>query len=41
VTENQKHFFFEHYGLSNQDLEKLSGGRLVGWGDYADIYFST
>jgi TldD protein len=39
VTENQKHFFFEHYGLSNQDLEKYLAAALSAGGDYADVYF--
>ncbi len=39
VTENHQHFFFEHYGLSNQDLEKYLQAALSAGGDYADIYF--
>src|SRR5258708_32841819 len=39
VTENQKHFFFEHYGLTNQDLERYLQAALSAGGDYADLYF--
>ena len=39
MTEKQQHFFFEHYGLSNQDLEKYLQAALSAGGDYADIYF--
>jgi len=39
VTENQEHFFFEHYGLTNQDLEKYLQAALSAGGDYADLYF--
>ena len=37
--ENQRHFFFEQYGLTNQDLEKYLQAALAAGGDYADIYF--
>src|SRR5450631_3161403 len=39
VTTTQKSFFFEHYGLTNQDLEKYLQAALAAGGDYADIYF--
>jgi TldD protein len=39
VTTSQHHFFFEHYGLTNQDLEKYLGAALSAGGDYADLYF--
>ena len=39
VTENKEHFFFEHYGLTNQDLERYLAAALSAGGDYADLYF--
>src|SRR5258708_4902130 len=39
VTEKQQHFFFEHYGLTNQDLENYLQAALSAGGDYADVYF--
>jgi len=39
VTAQQSHFFFEHYGLTNQDLERYLAAALSAGGDYADIYF--
>src|SRR5256886_616135 len=39
VTENQQHFFFAHYGLTNQDLESYLQAALSAGGDYADLYF--
>src|SRR5258707_2246630 len=39
VTETRQHFFFEHYGLTNQDLEKYLAAALSAGGDYADLYF--
>src|SRR2546428_10196156 len=39
VTENKEHFFFEHYGLTNQDLERYLAATLSAGGDYADLYF--
>src|SRR6266571_3833142 len=39
VTENKQHFFFEHYGLTNQDLERYLAAALSAGGDYADLYF--
>ena len=38
-TANQEHFFFEHYGLTNHDLEIYLGAALSAGGDYADLYF--
>ncbi|MGC2246648.1 MAG: DNA gyrase modulator, partial [Terriglobales bacterium] len=35
----QERFFFEHYGLSHQDLEGYLGAALSAGGDYADLYF--
>ena len=39
VTTQQAHFFFEHYGLTNQDLENYLAAALSAGGDYADLYF--
>src|ERR1035437_10802923 len=39
VTANQERFFFEHYGLTNHDLEIYLGAALSAGADYADLYF--
>lgn len=39
VTANQQRFFFEHYGLTNHDLETYLAAALSAGGDYADLYF--
>jgi TldD protein len=39
VTANSDRFFFEHYGLTNQDLESYLSAALSAGGDYADLYF--
>src|SRR6266571_1535161 len=39
VTENKEHFFFDHYGLTNHDLETYLAAALSAGGDYADLYF--
>src|SRR5271157_5434520 len=39
VTVHQEHFFFEHYGLANQDLERYLAAALSAGGEYADLYF--
>src|SRR6202167_2824273 len=39
VIANQEHFFFEHYGLTNHDLEIYLAAALSAGGDYADLYF--
>jgi TldD protein len=39
VTTHQERFFFEHYGLTNQDLEHYLAAALSAGGDYADLYF--
>jgi len=38
-TANQERFFFEHYGLTNQDLENYLAAALSAGGDYAYLYF--
>src|SRR5438105_1558943 len=35
----QERFFFEHYGLTNHDLEIYLTAALSAGGDYADLYF--
>jgi len=32
-------FFFEHYGLTESDLERYLAAALSAGGDYADLYF--
>jgi len=32
-------FFFQHYGLTENDLERYLAAALSAGGDYADIYF--
>src|SRR6202158_1325597 len=39
VTATQERFFFEHYGLTNHDLEIYLNAALSAGGDYADLYF--
>jgi len=39
VTVKTDRFFFEHYGLTNQDLETYLAAALSAGGDYADLYF--
>ena len=39
VTATQERFFFEHYGLTNHDLEIYLAAALSAGGDYADLYF--
>src|ERR1700683_3858625 len=36
---DQEHFFFQHYGLTNHDLETYLAAALSAGGDYADLYF--
>ena len=36
---HQERFFFEHYGLTNHDLETYLAAALSAGGDYADLYF--
>ena len=33
------HFFFDHYGLTNSNLESYLAAALSAGGDYADLYF--
>ena len=38
-TSHNERFFFEHYGLTNHDLENYLAAALSAGGDYADLYF--
>src|SRR5581483_9082230 len=35
----KKRFFFEHYGLTERDLERYLAAALSAGGEYADLYF--
>src|SRR6202051_3664602 len=39
ITVDNNHFFFQHYGLSDRDLERYLAAALSAGGDYADLYF--
>ena len=39
IVSTQERFFFEHYGLTHQDLESYLAAALSAGGDYADLYF--
>src|SRR5436305_3854631 len=36
---NKNPFFFQHYGVTENDLERYLGAALSAGGDYADVYF--
>jgi TldD protein len=36
---DKQRFFFEHYGLTDRDLERYLAAALSAGGDYADLYF--
>jgi TldD protein len=36
---HKEHFFFEHYGLNQKDLEHYLAAALSASGEYADLYF--
>src|SRR6476660_9836329 len=36
---SQNSFFFQHYGVTDRDLERYLGAALSAGGDYADLYF--
>ena len=36
---DKQRFFFEHYGLTERDLERYLAAALSAGGDYADLYF--
>jgi TldD protein len=39
VTALPERFFFDHYGLTNQDLERYLAAALSAGGEFADLYF--
>src|SRR5437762_3480065 len=39
LVENRQRFFFDHYGLTEHDLERYLAAALSAGGDYADLYF--
>src|SRR5438105_11496410 len=39
ITVMTNRFFFEHYGLTQPDLERYLAAALSAGGDYADLYF--
>jgi len=39
INVNKEQFFFEHYGLTQPDLERYLAAALSAGGDYADLYF--
>src|SRR5450631_3672657 len=39
ITVDKNRFFFEHYGLTEHDLEHYLAAALSAGGDYADLYF--
>ena len=36
---DKNRFFFQHYGLTERDLERYLAAALSAGGDYADLYF--
>ena len=38
-TLNQEQFFFQHYGVTQGDLQRYLAAALSAGGDYADLYF--
>ena len=38
-SKDKARFFFEHYGLTEHDLERYLAAALSAGGDYADLYF--
>ena len=39
INNDKARFFFEHYGLTEHDLERYLAAALSAGGDYADLYF--
>src|ERR1041384_2973708 len=39
IIKDKSRFFFEHYGLTEHDLERYLAAALSAGGDYADLYF--
>ena len=38
-TVDKNRFFFQHYGLTEHDLERYLSAALSAGGEYADLYF--
>ena len=41
ITVDKNRFFFQHYGLTEHDLERYLSAALSAGGDYADFISST
>ena len=41
VSKDKDKFFFQHYGLTERDVERYLGAALSAGGDYADLYVFT
>src|SRR5438477_9163323 len=39
VSKDKDKFFFQHYGLTERDLERYLAAALSAGGEYADLYF--
>src|SRR6202021_4029172 len=39
ITVDKNRFFFQHYGVTEHDLEHYLAAALSAGGDYADLYF--
>jgi TldD protein len=39
MTVTQEQFFFQHYGLTDSEIQRYLGAALSAGGDYADLYF--
>ena len=39
ITVDKNRFFFQHYGLTEHDLERYLAAALSAGGEYADLYF--
>src|SRR6202142_411178 len=39
IIVDKNRFFFQHYGLTERDLERYLAAALSAGGDYADVYF--
>src|SRR6059036_3281745 len=39
MTVDKNRFFFQHYGLTERDLESYLAAALSAGGDYSDLYF--
>ena len=39
INVDKNRFFFEHYGLTERDLERYLAAALSAGGEYSDLYF--